>query len=329
MTSGYTGGSRTISLLLTSAVIPWATVRVFQDRDVARFLQCVALFGAAACLVVIILAIPFVSETDVWERMTLLGGVAYGNIGPTIGLLAVMSGIYLMRENMRAAWIALAASVIAIVHMGGRGMLASMLLTFLLGSLVIASGWKRKLAVFGVVFVAAVIGLAGISKARSDHFLRLAFHIESPHRAVDDTLAERTELYRAAGRLFLDKPLTGVGTGRFGLETWLNQELTTPHSTAFHVISELGLAGAVPFLALNLMLLFLAFRARNATLSSVVAAVWIYFVLFDQISANYLSSLRYYLFSALLLAVSLKRTDRFGLPGAQLLGWPLRQVPQK
>ena len=36
-----------------------------------------------------------------------------------------------------------------------------------------------------------------------------------------------------------------------------------------------------------------------------MAAVWIYFAVFDQISANYLSSLRYYLFSALLAAVSL------------------------
>jgi O-antigen ligase len=183
-------------------------------------------------------------------------------------------------------------------------MLVSLLTTLFLGSWFIDSDWRRKAAVWAVVLVSTMVAFTFIPEARLHHFLRLAYDIEALDRSVDDTVALRWVLYRQAFELFLAMPLAGTGAGRFGLHTPLNEELTTPHSTLLHVLAELGLLGAVPFAAFNLLLLWLAFRARTRTLACVVAAAWVYFAVFDQISANYLSTLRYYLFSALLVSVS-------------------------
>src|SRR3989442_5468682 len=180
----------------------WAAVRLFHESDIVRFLQIIGLFGSAVCLFYL-LAIPFLQISDVWERVTFLGGSAYGAIGPTVGLLAVISGIYLMRENSKIAWTALPISVIVIIHMGGRGMFISMFLAFLLGCLFIDSDWKKKASVLGVVLVSTVIAFMVIPTARLDHFLRLGFHIDAANRSVNDTITERLELYRQAVDLFL------------------------------------------------------------------------------------------------------------------------------
>jgi O-antigen ligase/polysaccharide polymerase Wzy-like membrane protein len=310
--TGYTGGRRTLVLITASALIPWVAARVLRAPDVGRFLEFIGSFGAFVCLLYVV-AIPVFQVSDLWERVELLGGAAYGIIGPTVGLLAVMAGTYLMREHSRAVWAAMPLTVLVIVHMGGRGMYVSMIFALLFASLFIDSGWKRKLAVWGAVLVSTLVSAVVIPGARLENFLRLGFTIPAPDRAVDDTIAERVRLYGKAFELFLQHPLAGVGTGRFGLESWLHEELTTPHSTVFQVISELGLAGAVPFAALNVMLFVTALKASRATLiCSVVASAWIYFAVFDQISANYLSSLRYYLFAALLVTA----TSAIGKRGA-------------
>ena len=302
ISSGYTGGTRTALLLLSSAIIPWCVVRIFTKADIELFRRATAIFGGVttACYLV---AIPFLGDRAPWERVTFEGGVAYGVVGPTVGLLAMMSAIYLMREKLRLAWYMLGGAVIVIVHMGARGMLLSLYATVLLACAFVAAPWKRKVKVWVVILCATAMGIAIIPLARMHHFLRLAYDIDAPERSVGDTIAIRLKLYGQALELFLERPLTGVGVGRFGLHTDLHEELTTPHSTLFQVLAELGLPGAVAFALLNACLLWLAFRARNVTIACVVAGAWIYFAIFDQISANYLTTLRYYLFAALLVTV--------------------------
>ena len=137
------------------------------------------------------------------------------------------------------------------------------------------------------------------------HFLS-AFYLSPHNKSLNDTIAERLLLFQAALHMFLAHPLAGVGVGRFALESGLSAAWTTPHSTLFHVASELGVAGAVPFVFLNLVLLRLAFRARRGeAMTSVAGAAWFYFLIYDQISANYLTSLRFYLFAGLLVSTSL------------------------
>ena len=302
ISTGFIGGSRAALLLVSSALIPWCVVRLFTEPDISLFLRVIAVFGGVTT-VCYLAAIPFLGDRSAWERVTFEGNVAYGVVGPTVGLLAVMSAIYLMREKLNIAWLMLASSVIAIVHMGARGMLLSLFATVLVACAFVPVHWTRKVKVWSVILCATAIGVAIIPLARMHHFLRLAYDIDAPDRSIDDTIAIRLKLYRQAFELFMEWPLTGVGAGRFGLHTSLNEELTTPHSTIFQVLAELGVLGVIAFAVLNTYLLWLAFRARNRTIGSLVAAAWIYFAIFDQISANYFSTLRYYLFAALLVSV--------------------------
>ena len=313
--TGYAGAARTLPLLAASMLIPWIAVRSFGEDDVRRFLMYVGGFGAAICAAYL-LAIPLLEMSgNVWERVTFAGGSAYGIIGPTVGILAVMSGSYLLHEDSRTALVTLFVAVLVMVHMGARGMFVSMFLAFAVLSLMVRSERRRKARVWLVVACASLLASTIIPQARLHHFLRLGMDLEAADRSVNDTIAERLEQFREALQLFLAHPWTGVGAGRFGLETGIGEPLTTPHSTLFHVISELGLAGAVPFAIFNFILLALVWRARTATLPCVVAAIWIYFAFYDQISANYLTSLRYYLFSGLLVTASL----------AHRIGAPIRQ----
>lgn len=311
LSTGETGGRRTLAYIASSVVIPWTTVRLLNRSDVEWFIRYVGSFGAVVCIAYLA-ATPLFRATDPWERVTLFGGVAYGLVGPTVGLLAVMSSVYLTWKESRVLRGALLLSVVTIIHMGGRGMFVSALLTTLVATLVAKSAWRRRVSVLATFLAGAVIGAAVIPQARLQHFLRLGFAIEDPNRSIDDTAIERMGLYKEALDLFIAHPITGVGVGRFGLESSLNEALTTPHSTVLQVLAELGTAGGVPFLLLNALLLVLALRAsRHGSLASILAGAWIYFASYDQISGNYFTTLRYYLFAALLVSASVAMDTHF------------------
>lgn len=332
--TGRTGGNRMIAFVLSSMMIPWITARLLTPSQIGDFIRYTAVFGSAIA-VSYWAVVPLLQESDViYERVMLFGKyAAYGILGPTVGLLAVMSAVYLMlprtvkseRVNW-AAWLMLPLSIVVIMHMGGRGMFISAVFALLFGcAFVRKSPWQRKTAVLLVVLVSFIVGLIIVPKARLGHFDNLLetqnalATLEQPDRLVDDTVSIRMELYREAIDIFLSKPVTGSGTGRFGLESSYfgrSFPLTTPHSTILHVLAELGIFGALPFIILNLMLLSIAWRVVRAQLSDstmrlacVVAVAWIYIVIYDQISANYFSSLRYYLFSALLISLYLASRD--------------------
>jgi O-antigen ligase len=246
----------------------------------------------------------------------------YGVFGPTVGLLVVMSAMYLLLPSALvsarlsgAAWAMLALTVVTVIHMGARGMYVSALLAVLAGCAVVRQASPhRAAAVMALMLTASLVGLLSIPQSRQQHFGRLVgvtSHVVD--RAVDDTIALRLKLYGEAAEMFSRNPLTGVGAGRFGPESehFRSPTLTTPHSTVVHVLSELGLFGAIPFLALNLVLLGMAWRVIQASsadptlrVACIVAGTWTYFVIYDQFSANYMTSLRYYLFSGLLVAVA-------------------------
>lgn len=314
MESKYTGGTKTLVLLLSSMIIPWVAARTFREADVQRFVAFSAISGGIAILVYFA-SMPFMDSTDLlWERVMFLGGAAYGVIGPTIGVLAVVSAVYLLRFNSLYAWAALPVAVVVIVHMGGRGMLVALLSTLLAACLIVRHQWKRKAMILGVVVVSLLVGLALVPNSRLSHFARLGWETStSPNRAVNNTIAERRGLYGEAFTQFITHPLTGVGTGRFGVESSLKEPLTTPHSTVFQVLAELGLLGAVPFFLLGAVLLLFAVRllASDYQIGALIAALWMYFVIYDQISANYITSLRYYLLSALLVTTYLHANKFF------------------
>lgn len=71
---------------------------------------------------------------------------------------------------------------------------------------------------------------------------------------VDDAQSSRYELWRAARKMFVDKPLLGVGSRRFGEYSQAYEELShdqrgkNAHNTYLEILATTGLFGFLPFL---------------------------------------------------------------------------------
>jgi putative inorganic carbon (HCO3(-)) transporter len=157
-----------------------------------------------------------------------------------------------------------AVFLVAILVCGSRGALVGAACVTLAG--MVAS--RRKLAAVlmavllipGIVFV-----LPGASKQR----FQSAWQLEG-----DKTATSRLVFWKAGIRMFRDDPLLGVGIKNFPvtrLEEYSQLGETTkayvPHSIYIEVLSELGLAGSIPALALFMLPFRLNARTRKLLLA--------------------------------------------------------------
>jgi putative inorganic carbon (HCO3(-)) transporter len=99
---------------------------------------------------------------------------------------------------------------------------------------------------------------------------------------ADRNVAERLQLWEAAGEMALDAPLLGQGPGSFGAEheRWLEQlpvsatsDLDVAHQTYLEVAAELGLLGLAGFVGLLIAGLRGAWRAWRRDGSALASAV--------------------------------------------------------
>ena len=154
--------------------------------------------------------------------------------------------------------------LVAILVCGSRGAVVGAACSVLAGIMMS----RKKLAVIlmallllpGIVYI-----LPGASKARFQSALR---------PEGDRTATERMQLWRAGLMMFRDNPIVGVGIANFGptrLEKYAQPGDTTygfvPHSIYIEVLSELGLAGMIPFLALVVLFFRLNARSRKILLA--------------------------------------------------------------
>ena len=106
--------------------------------------------------------------------------------------------------------------------------------------------WSRFSSTSGRVLLvgAAAIGLVLVLSAGLLVAARLAQHSSGD--------AVRADLWRSAGAMFLDHPLTGVGPGAYGIElrTYRNpgfarDHITTAHNLYLTIVAEMGLPGLI------------------------------------------------------------------------------------
>ncbi len=128
-----------------------------------------------------------------------------------------------------------------------------------------------RTALVAVVPIAIAVALAGARRLRSvvavvvfllvvGGFLVLPttmarFTPSDPIRSLGVTLHARLELSRAALKMFADRPVVGVGVGRFRLHVgnYVSEDLPdevrreNAHNNFLQLLAELGLAGFLPF----------------------------------------------------------------------------------
>lgn len=163
-------------------------------------------------------------------------------------LLLVSSGVFLM----------------AILVCGSRGALVGAICVVMAG--LMAS--KRKLAavVMAVLLIPGVVYvLPQVSKER----FQAALHPES-----DKTASSRLVFWKAGLMMFRDHPVLGVGIRNFALTRldkyadlgWTERKWV-PHSIYIEVLSELGVSGFVPAVALFVLFFRLNARTRRLLLA--------------------------------------------------------------
>jgi O-antigen ligase len=325
--AGLVAGYRAVADIVAFGVVPWVVARSLTVRQVLVVLRYTAVIGAVTTIALLVWI--FTWQVDAGrERVLVQQDAVYGVFGAPVAFMTVISGAYLLwrREGGRAylrrgAWIMYALGIVSIVAMGARGMIVAVLLTTTALSIVNFSRpfLKRLLLPFAGIVV-AVCAVIAQPAARQEHFFRLAEpileYVEGDAALAEpdsapDSIGIRTELYEESWKMFLNEPLTGVGAGRFGLESRFYRGqavLATPHSSVLHVLAELGVIGLLPFLVLVSGGGYYLLRTVSSDELSVgsgtlvmVGAVWLYAVIFDQFSGSYFVALPFYAFSALLV----------------------------
>jgi O-antigen ligase len=91
---------------------------------------------------------------------------------------------------------------------------------------------------------------------------------------ADKNVTAREALWKGAGRMAADRPLTGVGPGRFGVEapTYVRNnpiDLRDPvvHNSYLHVVAEIGLLGLIGFVGFLVSAWRLLSRGRKRAIS--------------------------------------------------------------
>jgi hypothetical protein len=191
---------------------------------------------------------------------------------PLVVALAVLA----RRDEARWAWGGVVvACLLSMVFTGSRAAWGALLVAGLVATAVVLrterSEWaalrrvvSRALPFALAAVVAAVVALTALGTARNTRpenvrsytdTLLYTFNLRLP---LADRLKGRTELWNAAGRMVLDRPLTGIGIGRYYKDVSAyapdSAELIRPqenaHNYFLQVAAELGLPGLLLLVSL-------------------------------------------------------------------------------
>jgi O-antigen ligase len=118
---------------------------------------------------------------------------------------------------------------------------------------------RLGVAALGILVLATLVGtLRDVRPVGARSYLDMALYTVNLRVTMDDRFKGRPELWRAAAKMVVDRPLTGVGIGRYYKEVSAYatkpDELIRPqenaHNYFLQVAAELGLPGIAVFLAL-------------------------------------------------------------------------------
>lgn len=155
--------------------------------------------------------------------------------------------------------LAISALIMAILQTGSRGGL----LVFVFGMLGLAICGGKATRTRRVLIACLVIGVLGVMVLRAFNQGTVAASRLTATWNEGDT-AGRTNIYGAAWSMFLEKPLLGYGGANnlFTLGIRMNYpgSFRDTHNVLFALLTEVGLVGAIPFLAAILCALWKAWR---------------------------------------------------------------------
>lgn len=204
--------------------------------------EIMGLATVVGCTIIVLTAVAVVAK----------GPIRWLALAGAVGLLAPLAFSY-----SRGAWIGTAAGVIVVVLLGG---------------------WRRGVVVLCIATLAAVTLAPTLSPTNPlvTRFSGITSSVSNPDTSVND----RYGLWKAAGAMWRDHPVAGVGIKNFphyrdryapvsvssasdigdAQAGFRRVELLSPHNLYLLVLSEQGLAGALAWAAALLALLVAGVR---------------------------------------------------------------------
>lgn len=232
---------------------------VQRERDVTIIVGAMVL--GAVCAAVYGLANPPSSEPGQLDRLSgtlgnaneLAGALALG-----VGLAGGLAAIAKTALGRSLAIGVAALCVMAIFLTGSRGGLIG-LAAMLIAAVVLAKGRRLLLTLALLTVVTAGIGYIATSAPEQSRE-----RILHPGRGTG-----RIDIWTVGGRMVSANPVTGVGAGNFTVSSihyllrpgslpdaqYIADEPSVAHNTYLEVLAELGIPGAILFLALIIFLL--------------------------------------------------------------------------
>jgi hypothetical protein len=249
----------------------WPLVSAAARHSFAAALRALAFGGAA-----LVLGLAFITQARGVILGLAIGGVVAIGLGPdrlrrAWAALVLAGGLALASEKLLTPFRAftdkgdasasdITPAVHALLVLAGGAVIVGLLGALLDGGLRLHGGTRvalRRVSAVGLVIgtvvavgaaVAAIGNPVTFASDRFDEFRSLETTAPGETRLTFGG-GQRADLWRVALNEFSDHPVTGVGEGSYPftyyVERRTDRNLSTPHSEAFAVISELGLVGVL------------------------------------------------------------------------------------
>ncbi len=193
-------------------------------------------------------------------------------------LAALPLALVVRRPGWRPGVWDLATVLIAIALLGtfSRGALIGLVVMLVVAALARQISLQQLTGVLGSLLVLTALVVALFPDLVTES-------LTAKDAVADQNIAERLQLWEAAGEMTLDAPLLGHGPGSFGVEheRWLEQlpvsatsDLDVAHQTYLEVAAEVGVVGLAAFVALLVAGLRGAWRAWRRDGSPLASAVF-------------------------------------------------------
>lgn len=317
--------AKLLFLLFLVILMCWAGCNILREE---RSAKAALLTFAASCTILAVVHLSGVARTTTEVRSNIERFSTFGQNPNTlgrhlaIGLLVLIGLAYGRRKSAFRPpflmWPVVILILMAIASTGARGSVLALgagLLVFTMGG---KSGTQR---VRNVIVVMLAVGFCIWISYRSDTMERRFV------RTIDEgSMAQRENLYPAAWRMFLDRPLLGWGPT---INMWelgsrvgeRDHPFRDTHDLLLEILTVTGVVGAIPFFMGILLCLRAAWRARSGTEGILPLALMVA-ILVSNVGANLHYDKLFWLLLAYALASESRlirsRSPRVAMPVARM-----------
>jgi O-antigen ligase len=248
--------------LVQMLVLFWISYNLLRHRRMAGLMLWS--FATACSVLAVLNILGFFTESAAsqgGERASAFGRDA-NNVAAmfSVGVLAMAGLLHGRMRKGRArnlvAWVMLPAVAVAIARTGSRGSFAALVAGLLIFLFAKEGPGTRARNLVLVVVALSILTFATLSLEMN----RTRWEMTLEH----GTMAGRENIYPAAWKLFLEKPITGWGpaTHHHVLGARFVRDTLDTHNLFLWLLTEVGLLGSIPYFVGLLFCVRSAWRAR-------------------------------------------------------------------